>query len=265
MVRGVPALAGAVLLSLASVAPAAADGGARLQYDVWAGGVRILEAEITLRTQGERYRMEMEAELVGPPSWVEEYKLESFSEGRLGEAGPEPAIYRLESEEGDDDHWVQLTYAGSLPIVEADTNLERKRREPVSDAQKQGAIDPLTGLLSLVLQAATYGNCEGTVPVFDGRRRFDVNLTDAGAGEVAKSRLNAYEGSTQRCTVSLKPIAGYRYSGRDKAQFPENVVLQAAEIVSGLPPLPVRLDTEIEYGALILHLVDYEEIEPGLD
>jgi hypothetical protein len=265
MVRVIPALAGAAFLSAATALPALADGGARLQYDVWAGGVRILEAEITMRTEGERYRMDMEAELVGPPSWVEEFSLVSFSEGTLGEAGPQPAIYRIESEEGDDDHWVQLTFAGGFPTVEADTNLEKKRREPVTDEQKHGAIDPLTGLLSLVLQSAAQGSCEGTVPVFDGRRRFDVELSDAGAGEVAKSRLNAYEGPTQRCEVSLTPIAGYRYTGADKAQFPESVVLQAAELVPGMPALPVRLDTEIEYGALILHLVDYEAIEASLE
>jgi hypothetical protein len=227
--------------------------------------VRILEAQITIRTSGQRYRMDMEAELVGPPSWVEDYKLESFSEGLLGEAGPEPKIYPIESDEGDEDHWVQLTYANGLPLVEADTNLEKKRREPVGDALKQDSIDPLTGLLSLVLQVAAKGSCEGKVPVFDGRRRFDVSLADAGAGEVAKSRINAYEGPTRRCEVKLTPIAGYRYSGHDKAQFPESVVLQGAELVPGLPALPVRLDTEIEYGALILHLVDYEAIEPDLD
>jgi hypothetical protein len=265
MVRRVPALAGAAFLSLTTALPAAADGGARLKYDVWAGGVRILEAEITIRTSGQRYRMDMEAELVGPPSWVEDYKLESYSEGVLGEAGPQPEIYRLESEEDDEDHWVQLAYANGMPIVEADTNLEKKRREPVAEALKQDSVDPLTGLLSLVLQAAAGNACEGQVPVFDGRRRFDVSLTDAGAGEVAKSRINAYEGPTRRCEVSLTPIAGYRYSGHDKAQFPESVVLQGAELVPGLPPLPVRLDTEIEYGALILHLVDYEAIEPTLD
>jgi hypothetical protein len=265
MVRRFPALTGAVFLSLATALPAAANGGAKLRYDVWAGGVRVLEAEITLRTNGQRYRMDMEAELVGPPSWVEDYRLVSFSEGVLGEAGPQPQIYRIESEEGDDDHWVQLAYANGMPSVEADTNLEKKRREPVEDALKQDSLDPLTGLLSLVLQAAGKSSCEGHVPVFDGRRRFDVSLADAGTGELSKSRLNAYAGPTQRCEVSLRPIAGYRYSGHDKAQFPETVVLQAAELVPGLPPLPVRLDTEIEYGALILHLVDYEVIEPTLE
>jgi hypothetical protein len=259
------ALAGAALLA-ASVLPAAADGGVKLEYEVWAGGVRVLEAEIVMRTTGDRYRLDLEAELVGPPSWVEEYNLVVFSEGTLGGAGPQPEIFRQEERHDDDEpRWVQLAYSGSLPLVDANTNLEKKRREPVTDAQKQGSIDPLTGLLSLVLQAAARGSCEGSAAVFDGRRRFDVSLTDAGTGEMAKSRLNAYEGPTQRCEVSLTPIAGYRYSGHDKAQFPESVVLQGAELVPGLPPLPVRLDTEIEYGALILHLVDYEAVEPTLE
>lgn len=258
------AFVGAALIALQATA-AAADGGARLDYEVWAGGVRVLEAEIVMRTEGGRYRMELSAELVGPPSWVEEYHLKGFSEGVVGEAGPEPELYRLESQEGDDDHWVQLAYADGMPLVEADTNLEKKKREPVEDAQKQDSVDPLTGLLSLVLQVAGAGSCEGLVPVFDGRRRFDVSLADKGAGELPKSRYNAYEGPTQRCAVTLKPIAGYRYSGRDKQQFPSEVILQGASIVDGLPPLPVRLETETSYGALILHLVDYEAIDPAVN
>jgi hypothetical protein len=262
--RPLAAMAGAALLA-ATALPAAADGGAKLDYEVWAGGIRVLEAEIVMRTDQGRYRMELTADLVGPPSWVEEYHLKAFSEGVVGEAGPEPEIYRLESENGDDSHWVQLAYADGMPSVDADTNLEKKKREPVEDALKQDSVDPLTGLLSLVLQVAGAGSCEGLVPVFDGRRRFDVSLTDQGTGEQPKSRYNAYEGPTQRCAVTLKPIAGYRYSGTDKQQFPAEVILQGASIVDGMPPLPVRLDTENSYGALILHLVDYEAIDPAIN
>lgn len=265
MTLHVSALAGAAAFLAASALPAAASGGAKLEYEIWAGGVRVLEAQIVMRTGEGRYRMEMEAELVGPPSWVEEYHLKAFSEGVLGEAGPEPELYRLESQQGDDDHWVQLAYADGLPLVEADTNLEKKKREPVEDSLKQDSVDPLTGLLSLVLQVAGAGSCEGLVPVFDGRRRFDVSLTDKGTGELPESRYNAYDGPTQLCAVTLEPIAGYRYSGIDKQQFPSEVILQGANIVEGMPPLPVRLETETAYGALILHLVDYEAIDPALN
>lgn len=256
------ALVGAALL-LAT--PAAADGGARLNYEIWAGGVRVLEAEVVMRTEAGRYRMELAAELVGPPSWVEEYHLKGFAEGVVGESGPEPELYRLESKEGDKDHWVQLAYADGMPTVEADTNREQKKREPVDDAMKQDSVDPLTGLLSLLVQVAGAGSCEGLVPVYDGRRRFDVTLTDRGESELPKSRYNAYEGPTQACAVTLKPIAGYRHSGRDKQQFPSEVILQGATIVEGMPPIPVRLETETSYGALILHLVDYEAIDPAIN
>ena len=253
------AFAGAALL-VATAIPAAADSsGAKLDYEVWAGGVRVLEATIVMRTGEGRYRMELEAEQVGPPSWVEDYKLTGYSEGVLGESGPEPEIFRLENRSGDEDHWVQITYADGMPTVEADTNLEKKRRTPVEDSQKQDTVDPLTGLLSLVQQVAAAGSCEGLVPVYDGRRRFDVMLTDKGHGELPNSRYNAYAGPTERCDVTLKPIAGYRKSGTE--QFPAEVTLQGANIVDSMPALPVRLDTEIAYGALILHLIDYEPID----
>lgn len=235
--------------------------GGRFDFEVWAGGVKVLEVELTLRTGGERYRFDMVADLVGPPSWVKDYRLTAVAEGLLDGTRVEPLYYRQDADDDGKDKWLQLAYADGLPVVDGNPSPADERREQVADTAKQGTQDPLTAVLSLVLQVAAKGGCDGVAPIFDGRRRFDVTLTDIGPGELGKSRINAYEGPVRLCDVQLEPIAGYRFNGVDRVSFPSEVTLQAAQVLDGLPILPVRLDTTTSYGAIVVHMTDYEAVE----
>lgn len=270
--RRLSALAlGAALLALPAASPlaegaageAAAPGlsGGRFDFEVWAGGVKVLEVELTLRTGEEHYRFDMVADLVGPPSWVKDYRLTAVAEGRLDGTRVEPLYYRQDADDDGKDKWLQLAYADGLPVVDGNPSPADERREQVNDAAKQGTQDPLTAVLSLVLQVAAKGGCDGTAPIFDGRRRFDVTLTDIGPGELGRSRINAYEGPVRLCDVQLEPIGGYRFNGVDRVSFPAAVTLQAAQVLDGLPILPVRLDTTTSYGAIVVHMTDFEAVE----
>lgn len=238
-----------------AAAPSVAGG--RFDFEVWAGGVKVLEVELTLQTAAESYRFDMLAELVGPPAWVKDYRLKAVAEGRFGEAGVEPLFYRQDAQDDGKDKWLQIAYADGLPTVDGDPLPADERRQQVDERTRQGTQDPLTAVLSLVLQVAAKGDCDGTAPIFDGRRRFDVILSDIGPGELGKSRINAYSGPVRLCDVQLEPIAGYRFNGVDRVSFPSEVTLQAAQVLDGLPILPVRLDTTTSYGAIIVHMTGY--------
>ncbi len=243
----------------AAVATPALTGG-RVEYEVWAGGLKILKVALVLKTEEERYRFDLDATLVGPPSWVKDYSLHAVAEGRMHDGLAEPLLYRQEAQDDGEPKWLQLAYSGDLPLVEGDPSPAKERREQVDDTVKRGTQDPLTAVLSMLLQVAAKGSCDGTAPVFDGRRRFDVELSDIGPGELGKSRINAYAGPVRLCGVTLEPIAGYRFSGSDRVAFPADVTLQAAEVLPGLPMLPVRLDTTTSYGVIIIHMVSFEPL-----
>jgi len=83
-------------------------------------------------------------------------------------------------------------------------------RVPLTDAHRRGVTDPMSGLLIRVpgtgdpLSAEA---CRRTIPVFDGRMRFDLQLSFKRM-DVAKAD-KGYRGPAVVCAIQFVPLAGY--------------------------------------------------------
>nr|WP_225714947.1 DUF3108 domain-containing protein [Bradyrhizobium semiaridum] len=89
------------------------------------------------------------------------------------------------------------------PPVDAD-------RIPVTEAQKKGVFDPMTGSLLRVPGNAELMSpdvCRTSAGVFDGRMRYDLKL-DFKRVEMVKAE-RGYHGPVLVCAVYFVPIAGY--------------------------------------------------------
>jgi hypothetical protein len=84
---------------------------------------------------------------------------------------------------------------------------------PINDAHRQGILDPLTAIL---IPAGDIGDgltkeaCERTLPVFDGRQRYDLKLAFKRLDKVTANK--GYAGPVVVCSLSYRPIAGHRVS-----------------------------------------------------
>jgi hypothetical protein len=83
-------------------------------------------------------------------------------------------------------------------------------RLPLTEANKHGVIDPMSGVLML---PPGNGNplspeaCRHTVPMFDGRMRFDLHMSFRRMDTVRAVR--GYQGPAVVCLVQFVPVAGY--------------------------------------------------------
>jgi len=83
-------------------------------------------------------------------------------------------------------------------------------RIPVTDAHRRNVLDPMTGAL---LRVAGTGDllspdaCRKTMPVFDGRMRYDLRLDFKRMDKVKAEK--GYQGPVVVCSVYFTPIAGY--------------------------------------------------------
>jgi hypothetical protein len=83
----------------------------------------------------------------------------------------------------------------------------------VSEANRQGIIDPLTAML---ISAGAAGEdlspaaCQHTLPIFDGRHRYDLTLAFKRMDKVRADK--GYAGPAVVCSVGYQPIAGHRAS-----------------------------------------------------
>jgi hypothetical protein len=89
----------------------------------------------------------------------------------------------------------------------------KEERVPLTEADRKGVIDPLSA--TLIIAAATDDvlrpqSCPERLPVFDGRRRFDVGLTFKRVDQV---KAIGYQGGALVCAMHLTPIAGHRTKG----------------------------------------------------
>jgi hypothetical protein len=85
----------------------------------------------------------------------------------------------------------------------------RSDRVPVTEAHRRGVVDPLTAMLMPGSDdALARANCDRVLSIFDGRRRYDLELSFKRIDKIAIER--GYSGAVLVCGVILQPIAGYR-------------------------------------------------------
>lgn len=83
-------------------------------------------------------------------------------------------------------------------------------RLPVTDAHRRGVTDPMSAALMTVAGAGQpigTDTCARTLPIFDGRMRFDLQLAFKRFETVKADR--GYSGPVAVCAVTFTPIAGY--------------------------------------------------------
>jgi len=88
-------------------------------------------------------------------------------------------------------------------------NVPNPDRVPLTDAHRRGVLDPMSAAL---LRVSGSGDplsseaCRRTVPVFDGRMRFDLALSFKRFENV---QARGYQGPVAVCGVQFVPLAGY--------------------------------------------------------
>ena len=86
-------------------------------------------------------------------------------------------------------------------------------RVPVTEANRQGIVDPLTAML---FSAATEGDalspqaCRRTLPIFDGQQRYDLKFAFKRRDKVTAEK--GYASPVVGCWLRYEPIAGHNAS-----------------------------------------------------
>src|SRR5205085_4810734 len=104
---------------------------------------------------------------------------------------------------------VKVTFDSGSVTTFADPPYDTKKY-PVTEAEKREALDPMSAV-TLILSGvkADHANPCGTVaPVFDGRRRYNIEFTYIKDEPVALGKL--YGGTAHLCQVHYHQIAGFK-------------------------------------------------------
>jgi hypothetical protein len=177
-----------------------------------------------------------------------------------------PASFVLGTAHDEEHDAVKMTIAGGdVKDLTAETNVPQEERVPVTDADRKGILDPLTAMLIPMEgtgDMVAAGACKRTLPIFDGRRRFDLALSFKRIDQVKAD--TGYAGPAVVCAVAFHPIAGHRpgsallkylTGGRD-------IELTFAPIAGTRLLAPYRLAISSMLGNLVIEATDFTVTTP---
>jgi hypothetical protein len=137
------------------------------------------------------------------------------SNGKLTSAAPQPARFTLDYDGGKKREQRRMSFArGAVSNVSiVPSKKPNPHNVPVSAAQLKDVLDPLTAAFLSVRSDAPAGDlevCRQSIPVFDGRQRFDLVLTPKRSENLGKGAPEDLSGPAAVCRVRYRPIGGYR-------------------------------------------------------
>ena len=233
---------------------AVAGDGFRLSYDVYKSGFRALSLDFDLALGDGTYRTDARLESAGIIGWLFEWRLDAVSAGHLREAMVRPRRHRFAN------HWrgrvrsVEIAYEKGVPSdVRAEPPYGDDAARAVSADMLPGTVDPMSAATAIVLENAAGPLCRPKTAVYDGRRRYDAELTPLGAKTLKASNFAAYAGPAEGCHLSFQRIAGFKPG--DERMNKMSIDMWLADVGTGIGKVPVRLELNTPWGTGFAHLV----------
>ncbi|NQW09943.1 MAG: DUF3108 domain-containing protein [Alphaproteobacteria bacterium] len=239
----------------------------RASYDVYFGGLHILAAEAEFEPGEARYSATARSRTEGILAVFFDWRGQSRSEGRYVDHRAIPSRHRNTGLRGDETRDVEIAYDADGAVTRA-TVAPPPDPDEVTDLPADaevGTIDPLSVIAEL-MRAVTLGReCSGRYAVFDGRRRYDLIVTDQGAATLPPTDYAIYSGPVMVCGVEYRLLGGERKEKSRYAKTARERVVYVARPDATLPAIPVGLKIETDFGTLMAHLTGIETLRRYAD
>ena len=215
------ALPRAISLSAAAVAacfvaasgtPATAQGKLDARYVATLAGVQIGRGAWIVDINGEQFTAAASGMTAGLMRVFSSGRGTGASRGivRSGHLVSTAYASKITADKSADDVQMALDHGTVKEFLAEPPVSPNPSRVPVKDVHRRGVLDPMTASL---MRVPGNGNtfvpesCDRTLPVFDGRMRFDVQLKFKRLDKVKAEK--GYQGTVVVCAVHFRPIAGH--------------------------------------------------------
>jgi hypothetical protein len=231
-------------------------------YRVELGSFNLGNFKLTTTFRGEDYQMRGEGRFTVLQGLIYEWRGVTASSGRVTSMGPEPAMYAFNyADSAKMGERLRMRFDGRAvtDVSIIPRNRPLPRTIPVTKEQLEGVLDPMSGAFLSAKSENPNGDlsvCNKTLPVFDGRQRYDLVVTPKRVVSVKRTTRTGYGGPAVICGVKFIPIAGHQ---------PDNPAIrlmqQSNEIEVWLVPVrgtfmyvPYRivLPTPVGYGTAVV-------------
>jgi hypothetical protein len=230
------------LLPLIAPLPALAQQPVVATYEVYAGGMTILQLEARFDFNAAGYLVETRLRTRGVAATFVPGEQVTQVSGTWSGAAPVPQRYVTEGVWRGRMRRIAMEWQAGEPRVLELTPPETEEREPVPPVLRRDTVDVLSALALVARSVERGAGCDAAAPVFDGRRRSEYR-TRTERREIIPAWRGAWSGEALRCAFEGRVTAGFRLD-QDRAQAaqPTSGTAWVASPFTGAPPIPVRIE-----------------------
>jgi len=120
---------------------------------------------------------------------------------------------------------------------------------PASAAQRLEAVDSLSAIVSLITTAPDK-TCTRDLKVFDGRARYNLDLTPAGTEKI---KVDGFKGTATKCTIDYQRVAGFEKKKDEKPLLEKPLTIWFAPTANGLMA-PAKISVDSNWGPITVTL-----------
>lgn len=258
----------AAVLLLAAHAPGAAAQTTRLDaaYSVHLTGIPIGHGAVVLDINEAGYAAAGTAKFTGLVRMISKGEGSSTVRGSFQANRVISSLFSTKSATASRDEKIDIVvengFAKEFSITPPPPAEDERNRVPLTQSARTNVVDPLSAGLMLVPtpgDALNPESCNRTLPIFDGRFRYDVVLTYLRT-ETASSKIDGYRGPVLVCQARYVPIAGHRSDRPQVKQLANNrelfVWLAPVDGTRALVPIKVSISTGI--GTMVVEATRFK-------
>lgn len=238
-----------------------------LNYDVYAGGFKALNAKLSMDLDKKAYDMKLQAQTQGFIGSLFPWKTSLNTAGHANKGMLIPTVYTERSTWRSGVKVTEMSYAPDGKVLKmtvqdnGKTTVERNVDQVLAD----NAMDVLTGTLVMLQNVKNTQKCEGKFPIFDGKRRFNIALKDDGEQSLGPTKYSNFSGDALRCTLTVEPVAGFAAKDQKRGWMAVQNHTEArkkpptiwlAHTKDSSQVIPVRMEIASEYGSVVAHLTN---------
>jgi hypothetical protein len=214
-------LVGAAALALLSAAPTQAQAptsGGDLTMSLGYDGrlyVKILAVELEQTAGRRNFQSKLRVLAQGPLALFKRLDVTANARGLLDRGAPRPDRFDYTSKSGKKERTLQADWTGSDVESSASPAFADMGSPPATRAQRLESTDPLTVLMRMALAEQP---CAGSARVFDGKQRYNLNLTNLGAGRLDDAQKAMGLENPIRCQAKYEKVAGFKLNKTEAEQ-----------------------------------------------
>jgi hypothetical protein len=206
--------AAALAMAAADIAgnPTQAQGRLEARYEATLGGLPVGKGAWLIDVRDDQFSATLNGSTSGLVQVVASGRGRSAVTGTVSGGQPAAAAYASSIVSGKKVDEVRMLMSGGTvkELIAEPPTMPSPNRVPLTEAHRRNVTDPMT---AAILRAPSNGDtfspevCKRTLSIFDGRMRYDLQLSFKRLETVRSER--GYQGNVVVCAVYFSPVAGH--------------------------------------------------------